>query len=110
MGDEVKLPEQYTHFIEVVSFIHTHTLSFLFCRLRSFDGNAFDRLFRHLEIIPIRPINGNADRDTPSFSEQTPFCPLFCAVSGIRPSFFPLQGNGNDSINILTQRASSELS
>src|ERR687887_105271 len=75
VGDEAKSLKQYTHFIEVVSFIHTPTLSFLFCRPRSFDGNARDRLFRPLEIISIRSINGKADEDTSSFSEHTPFCP-----------------------------------
>src|ERR687885_1727817 len=83
VGDEVKSLKRYTHFIEVVSFIHTPTLSFLFCRPRSFDGNARDRLFRHLEIISIRSINGKADGDTSSFSEHTPFCPLFwlCCIN-----------------------------
>src|SRR5919197_133320 len=92
MGDEVKSPEQHTHFIKVVSFIAAHALPFLLCRLRSFDRNAFDGFSRYLEIIAVRSVDGNADRDTLSFSEQAPFCPLFCAVSGIRPSFFPLQG------------------
>lgn len=90
-GNEVKSPEQHTHFIKVVSFIEAHALPFLLCRLRSFDRNTYDGFFRHLEIIPVRSVDGNADRDTLSFSEQAPFCPLFCAVSGIRPSFFPLQ-------------------
>src|ERR671931_2891823 len=92
MGNEVKSPEQPAHFIKVVSFIEAHALPFLLCRLRSFDRNTGDGFFRHLEIIPVRSVDGNPDRDTLSFSEQTPFCPLFCAVSGIRPSFFPLQG------------------
>jgi hypothetical protein len=91
MGNEVKSPEQPTHFIKVVSFIEAHALPFLLCRLRSFDRNTGDGFFGHLEIIPVRSVDGNADRDTLSFSEQAPFCPLFCAVNGIRPSFFPLQ-------------------
>ena len=88
-GNEVKSPEQPTHFLKVVSFIEAHALPFLLCRLRSFDRNAFDGLFRHPEIIPVRSVDGNANRDTLSFREQAPFCPLFWAVSGIRPSFFP---------------------
>src|ERR671922_2739881 len=109
VGDEVKSLKQYTHFIEVVSFIHTPTLSFLFCRPRSFDGNARDRLFRHLEIISIRSINGKADGDTSSFSEHTPFCPLFCAVSGNRPSFFPLQAAPSSSLHPWNRNSSQCL-
>src|ERR671931_483773 len=91
VGDEVKSLKQYTHFIEVVSFIHTPTLSFLFCRPRSFDGDTCDRLCRHPEIVSVRSVYGNADRNALSFSEQAPFYPLFCAVSRIWPSFFPPQ-------------------
>ena len=80
--------EQDPHFPVIVSFIHTHALPFLLCRLRPFDGNAFDRLFRHLEIVSVGSIDGDADRNALPFSEQTPFCPLFCAVSGIRARFF----------------------
>src|ERR671932_1341825 len=109
VGDEVKSLKQYTHFIEVVSFIHTPTLSFLFCRPRSFDGNARDRLFRHPEIISIRSINGKADGDTSSFSEHTPFCPWFCAVSGNRPSFFPLQAAPLSSLHPWNRNSSQCL-
>ena len=110
MGNEVKSPEQPTHFIKVVSFIEAHALPFLLCRLRSFDRNAFDGLFRHPEIIPVRSVDGNPDRDTLSFSEQTPFCPLFCAVSGIRPSFFPPQAVLSSSLHPLNRNSNQYLS
>src|SRR5919198_476806 len=88
MGNEVESLKQHAHFIEVVSFIHTHTLPFLLCRLWPFDGDTCDRLFRHPEIVSVRSVYGNADRNA-FFSEQAPFYPLFCAVSRIWPSFFP---------------------
>jgi hypothetical protein len=102
--------EQDPHFLVIVSFIHTHALPFLLCRLRPFDGNAFDRLFRHLEIVSVRSIDGDADRNALPFSEQTPFCPLFCAVSGIRPSFFPPQAVLSSSLHPLNRNSNQYLS
>src|SRR5919201_646242 len=90
MGNEVESLQQHAHFIEVVSFIHTPTLPFLLCRLWPFDGDTCDRLFHHPEIVSVRSVYGNADRNA-FFSEQAPFYPLFCAVSRIWPSFFPPQ-------------------
>jgi hypothetical protein len=110
MGDEVKLPEQPTHFIEVVSLVEAHTLWFLLGRPRSFDGDTFDRLFRHLEIVTVRSIDGNADWDTVPFREHAPFGSLFGAVSGIRPSFFPLPAALSPSPRPLNRSASRCLS
>src|SRR5919199_4876846 len=92
MGNEVKSPEQHTHFIKVVSFIEAHAMPFLLCRLRSFDRNAFEGFSRHLEIIPVRSVDGTPiGTPCPSVSRLR-FAPCFARSVGFGPLFSPPSG------------------
>ena len=92
MGHIAKLFYQVSYLTRVIAFIKAHSLLFPLGRLRSCYRNAFYRRLGHFAIMPIRPLNRQANRYTRAFCEQTAFNIFFGPVGGIGAGFFPRRG------------------
>src|SRR5689334_767907 len=60
---KAELLQQRRHLSVVVPLVETHALRLLLARSRAFDGNALERLTRHLEVVAIGAVDGEAHRN-----------------------------------------------
>ena len=89
MSGVAKRFHQVSYFTRIIPFIKTHTLFFPFRRFWPFYRNTFYRRLCHFAIMPIRSINGQANRDTACFGQQTAFNTCFGPVRRVWACFFP---------------------
>jgi len=89
MGCITKLFHQISYLTRIITFIQTHTLKLLLCRLRTFYRNTIYSCLYHFAIMPICSINRQANWHTRGFGQQTSFNAFFGSIRGIWAGFFP---------------------
>jgi len=86
-----KLFHQFSYLTRIISLIQRHTLRLLFCRFRTLYRNTLNRCLSHLAVMPIRPINRQANWHARCFGKQTAFNTFFGPVRRVWAGFFPRQ-------------------
>jgi hypothetical protein len=86
-----KFFHQVSYFSRIIPFIKTHSLFFLFRRLRPFHRNTFYRCLCQFTIMSIRSVNCQANRDSKTFRQQAAFNAFFGSVRRVWAGFFPRQ-------------------
>src|SRR6185436_6846189 len=71
----------------VKSFIYAEPLGMNPCWARTVNHHAFDGLSRHLEVVSVRSIDDEAERNSVSVREQVPLGAALRAIGGIGSSF-----------------------
>src|SRR5262245_32880032 len=92
VGGEAKLVQESPNLIIVVAFIQTQALRRLGCRVGPLNGDTLERSAHHLEIIPIRAVDGEPEGDALAIGEHAAFGPRFPAIGGVLAHLFPPQG------------------
>ena len=69
MSRESELLQQLSHFAIVIAFIQTEALGLLGRRLRSSEGNCFERFSRQLKVVGVRPGRDNGEGEAVSLDQ-----------------------------------------
>jgi len=89
VGCITKFFHQITHLIRIVSLVQRHTLWLLLCRIRTLYRNTSYRCRNHLTVMPICPIDCQANWHATCLSQQTAFNAFFSSIRRVWASFFP---------------------
>jgi len=91
MSGIAKLLHQVSYLTRIITFVQTHALSLLLCRLRTFYWDTFYRSLCHPAIVSICSSNCQANWYTRCFSQQTSFNTFFGPIRRVWAGFFPRQ-------------------
>ena len=92
MSSKPKFGQNIAHFLIIIAFVQAHALRLLCAWFRTCDDNTLDGFARQFHSVPVRSINGQADRHAMSFGQQTALNTAFGPVSGVRTGVFAAQG------------------
>ena len=79
-------------------------------RPRTIDRDIFDRFTRHLEVVAIGAVDGEANWNSLRLRQYAPLRSAFAAVRGIWPGFFPRRAAPSTSLHPSTASSSRCLS
>ena len=91
VGSIGKFLDQSSYLARIISFVQTHPLWLLLCRLWASNRDTLKRRLDHFAVMSIRPGNRHANRYSVGFRQQTSFNTLFGTIRGIGAGFFPRQ-------------------
>jgi len=84
-----KFMDQRSYLTGIISLIQTHPLRVLLRRLWAGDRDTLQRRPDHFTVMPIRPGNRHANRDTVGFCQQTAFNAFLGPIRRVGAGFFP---------------------
>jgi len=90
VSSEVEFIRQVSDLVIVVAFVEAEILGSFGRRFGSAHWDAFERVPRHFEVVPVGPIDGKANWNTTRFNQDASLGPELGPVGGIGAGFFPL--------------------
>ena len=88
MSGKAKLIQQVTYFARIIAFIHAHALRVLIGRGGPLDQDVFQCALHQLDVVPIRPLNFNGQRNTLCLGQYTTLGALLASIRRIGSDFF----------------------
>ena len=89
VGRVAEVVQQAVDVVDVVPLVQAEVLRRVLGRLRPSDRDAQQRPLGQLEVRPVRPVNGQAQRDPRAVGEQAAFGAALATVHGAGAGFPP---------------------
>jgi hypothetical protein len=88
---QAELDCESTNLVVVVTLVEAPPLRSALRWPRPIDENALDRVARHLEVVAVGPVHGDADRNAVRFGQHAALGTTLGSVGWIGAGFFPLR-------------------
>src|SRR5215212_5603733 len=89
VGGVAELEQQVPHFLVIIALIQAQSLRLLGGWFRTRDRDALQGRLRQFEVVAVRPVHDQAQRDATPVGEQAALHPPLRPIGGIGTGFFP---------------------
>lgn len=86
---QAELDREGTYLVVVVALVEAPSLRSALGWLRPIDQNSLDRVARHLEVVAVGAVDGNADRNPVGLGQHAALGTTLGSVGWIGSGFFP---------------------